>query len=243
MRRTLAALMALLVALAGTGCGRDARPSTLTVLAASSLRVALQKIADRYEAAHAEVTVRLSVAGSADLAAQLRAGAPADVLATADEQTMASLAPLVESPRVVALNHLVLAVAPGNPKHVRGLASLDGASLVMCAPQVPCGRAAHRLAALAHVRLQPVSEETAVAHVLAKVTSGEADAGLVYATDAQAAGDAVTVVTVPQSAQVVNRSTIGAVAASDQPLAADFVGYVTGPDGRAVLRRLGFAVP
>ncbi len=82
---------------------------------------------------------------------------------------------------------MAIAVPPDNPAGVETLQDLAGdLNLVLCAPEVPCGAAAQTVARSAGVELEPVSEEQSVTDVLNKVTSGEADAGLVYVTDVAA---------------------------------------------------------
>lgn len=261
-RRVGALLAAVAAALAGcAGGGSDAAgaggPSAgsagstgeaggeLVVLAAASLSEVVEELASGIEAAHPSVEVTLSFGGSADLVAQVLAGAPADVLMTADETTMARAGDdgAVAAPMVVALNSPVLVVPAGNPAGVTGLDDLDGAALVLCAPQVPCGAAAAELARRNGVTLAPVSEESAVTDVLGKVTSGQADAGVVYATDARRAGGAVDVVDVPGSTDVLNRYPAAAVTGGDAELAALWLGAVTGEPGRTVLADAGFTLP
>ena len=261
-RRVGALLAAVLAALAGcTGGGSDIAgaggPSAgsagstgeaggeLVVLAAASLSEVVEELASGIEAAHPSVEVTLSFGGSADLVAQVLAGAPADVLMTADETTMARAGDdgAVAAPMVVALNSPVLVVPAGNPAGVTGLDDLDGAALVLCAPQVPCGAAAAELARRNGVTLAPVSEESAVTDVLGKVTSGQADAGVVYATDARRAGGAVDVVDVPGSTDVLNRYPAAAVTGGDPELAALWLDAVTGEPGRTALADAGFTLP
>lgn len=259
-RRVGALLAAVAATLAGcTGGGSDegaggssagAQGSTeadgeLVVLAAASLSEVVEELAAAVEAAHPSVEVTLSFGGSADLVAQVLAGAPADVLMTADETTMARAEHdgAVAAPVVVAENSPVLVVPAGNPAGVTGLDDLDGAALVVCAPQVPCGAAAAELARRDGVTLAPVSEESAVTDVLGKVTSGQADAGVVYATDARRAGGAVEVVDVPGSTDVLNRYPAAAVTGGDPELAALWLDAVTGAPGRTVLADAGFTLP
>jgi len=229
---------------AGSTAGGEAE---LTVFAAASLVDVAERVSDVVEEQHPGVTVNLSLAGSSDLVAQVIAGAPADVLVTADETTMgrAVEAGVVEEPTVVALNHPVLVVPAGNPADVTGLdASLDDAVLVVCAPQVPCGAAAADLAERAGVTLAPASEEPNVTDVLGKVTSGQADAGIVYATDARRAGSAVETVPVPQSDQVTNRYPAAVVAGTHAPAAARaWMETLTGETGRQALADAGFELP
>ena len=95
-----------------------------------------------------------------------------------------------------ATNTLTIVTPPGNPEGITSFADLakPGTQVVVCAPQVPCGSATEKVEKATGVTLAPVSEESAVTDVLGKITSGQADAGLVYVTDAKAAGDKVTAV-------------------------------------------------
>lgn len=236
------------VALLASGCSGGSDPDVLTVYAASSLTAAFEQLAEDFEADHDGVQVRLTFGGSSDLAAQIDQGAPADVFASADQDTMAGLvdADLVTDPVDFAGNTLTIAVPPDNPAGVSGLADLarDEVRLVVCAPAVPCGAAAARLAEQQGVELSPVSEEQSVTDVLTKVSSAEADAGLVYVTDVAAAGDDVRGIEVPGADAVVNTYPIATVADSEQPtLAQEFVDLVRGPQGRTVLGDLGFRSP
>ncbi|MDI3331486.1 MAG: molybdate ABC transporter substrate-binding protein [Micrococcus sp.] len=255
MSRALPALAAA-SALALTGCaggvseaGATAGDVTLTVFAAASLADAFEEIGERFEVEHPGVEVRFNVAGSSSLAQQIRAGAPADVFASADEPTMdrAVEADAVSgSPRPFATNVLALVTPPDNPAGIASLqdAAAEGVDLVVCAPQVPCGAATATLAADAGLALAPVSEESSVTDVLGKVTSGEADAGLVYATDAAAAGDAVHAVRLERAGSAVNTYPIAALAHSEhRELAEAFVEFVLGAPGRQVLRDDGFGAP
>ncbi|MCH8614286.1 molybdate ABC transporter substrate-binding protein [Arsenicicoccus dermatophilus] len=236
----------------GATSAQAARPGdarTVTVLAAASLERAFTRLGQDFERTHPGVRVRFSFAGSSDLVAQLEQGAPADVLATADERTMgkAVAGSLVSGvPTPFATNTLTIVTAPGNPRGVTSLADLakDGTQVVVCAPQVPCGAAATAVQHAAGVTLDPVSEEQSVTDVLGKVTSGQADAGLVYRTDAAGAGGAVAGVPFPEAATAVNVYPIAVTAASKgSGDAAAFVDLVRGPTGRAVLTQLGFQSP
>ncbi len=250
-RRTVRAALAAVVAGAlAAGCGgMPADGATLTVLAAASLRDVFEDLGDTFRADHPGATVRLSFAGSSDLVAQVQQGAPADVVATADTVTMDRLATeglLAGDPVAFATNVLEIAVPAGNPAGVASLADLarDDVTLVVCAPQVPCGRATAAVASAAGLALRPVSEEQSVTDVLGKVVAGEADAGLVYATDVRAAGDAVEGVAFPESAGAVNTYPVAVLDAAAEPgLARQFVDLVTGPVGQEVLASAGFAAP
>lgn len=253
-----AAALALLVAVTACGAASDgaaggsadgAEEVTVTVYAASSLTAPFTELGKRFEKAHEGVGVTFGFAGSADLVAQLRQGAPADVFASADTRTMAAVVSedlAAGRPVDFAANTLQIVVPAGNPHEVDSLADLaDGRLLVVvCAPEVPCGAAAEKVEEAAGVDIEPVSEEQSVTDVLTKVVSGEADAGLVYVTDVAAAGEEVAGVGFPESSQAVNTYPIVALADSEQPdLAREFLALVTGPQGRAVLSAAGFAQP
>jgi molybdate transport system substrate-binding protein len=231
----------------GEGAALD---GSVTVFAAASLTGTFTDLAERFEAEHPGVTVRLTFAGSSDLATQLIEGAPADVFASADERTMTRLVDegLVDPAAAidVATNTLRIVTPPGNPAGVESVADLarPDVTTVVCAPQVPCGAATAALEKAAGVDIAPVSEESSVTDVLGKVTSGEADAGIVYVTDALAAGDAVTAIDVPETDEVVTVYPIAPLSSAvDSEVATAFVDFVGGEVGRAVLEAAGFGRP
>ncbi len=257
LRHRLGGSAVLACALALTGCGGGADPAsdggsgsgtgdTITVFAAASLREVFESLAEDYETRNPGSEVVLNFAGSSDLATQIEAGAPADVFASADAPTMERLAEagLIDGePGEFARNRLTIAVPQGNPAGVNGFADLTGVRLVACAPQVPCGAAATRIQEVTGVRLSPVSEESSVTEVLGKVISGEADAGLVYVTDALAAAGEVEAVPIPEAAEVPNSYLIGAVAPNAPEAAREFIDTVTGSAGQALLQEAGFQPP
>lgn len=253
MKRGVALAAAVMVLSATAGCGGnggvEGGSGKLTVYAAASLTETFEELGARFEKEHRGVDVRLNFGGSSDLVSQIRSGAPADVFASADEANMDKLAAddLTESaPGVFATNTLQIVVPPDNPADVESLQDLADPDLrlVVCAPEVPCGAAARKVAESADVTLHPVSEEQSVTDVLAKVRTGEADAGLVYVTDVIAAGDAVQGIAFPESDAVVNRYPIAVVADTEQPdLAEAFVELVLSDAGQTVLRRAGFGRP
>jgi molybdate transport system substrate-binding protein len=245
---------AVLVGLAATllaGCASGEAPveQKLTVFAAASLKGAFTELAGEFEESHPEANVSLNFAGSADLVSQVTEGAPADVVAFADEKSMAKLtdAQLIDgTPELFASNTLTIAVPPGNPAGITSFHDLaePGARVVTCAAQVPCGAAAITIEEATGVLLAPVSEESAVTDVLGKVSSGEADAGLVYVTDVRSAGDRVEGISFPESSAAVNTYPIGVVAESTRhDLADEFLALVTGADGQKILAAAGFARP
>ena len=222
---------------------------TLTVYAAASLTSSFEEIGKQFEADHEGVKVRFSFGGSSDLVAQLQQGAPADVFASADTDNMekATADDLVEGDPVdFATNTLEIAVPPDNPAGVASLEDLakPGTKVVVCAAEVPCGAATQKVEKASGVEIRPASEEQSVTDVLNKVTTGEADAGLVYVTDVQAAGDKVKGITFPESSSAVNTYPIGALAESEnKELAQEFVDLVTGDTGQQILADAGFAKP
>lgn len=243
MRAAPLSTAVLLGITAVAGCAQ-APPNTVTVLAAASLATPFTALGGIFSDPNPQEHVEFSFAGSADLLTQLTHGAPGDVFAAADTATMdraARAGLLAGPPRAFASNTLTIAVAPGNPKGIRGFRDLAAVAVVVCARQVPCGAALPRLQDEAGVRLAPVSEESSVTDVLNKVTSGQADAGLVYLTDARAAGDKVGTVAFPEAADAVNTYQIAVLRDAREPaLAGRFVDLVTGPTGRQVLDAAGF---
>lgn len=248
--RVATLLAASLLAATGAVGGCAADQETLTVFAAASLEPTFTKIGQQYqEETGNEVT--FSFGGSADLLSQLKNGAPADVLATADEATMKKATEdtsgaLVKSSTVFAKNEITIATTQGNPQHVSDLASLDQPDLrvVTCAVQVPCGAATKKVADDAGVSLKPVSEENSVTDVLGKLTSGQADAALVYRTDVKRAASPVTEVPIPSAAQFANSYPIARTASTKNDEAAQkFITYVLSESGRGVLNEAGFGQP
>lgn len=216
----------------------------VTIFAAASLSTAFKKIADAFAAEHPGVVMKPIVYdGSRMLITQLTAGARADVLATADERTMSAAvdAGLASDPALFATNTLVVATPPNNPGRVETLADLSHVTTVLCAPEVPCGAASNTLLDAARVRVSPASLEQNVAAVLQKVAAGEADAGLVYATDV--VGDDAVASFVPQGAdRVVNRYPIVALKGASAAGTA-FVDFVQTPTAQKILAKLGFGKP
>jgi molybdate transport system substrate-binding protein len=241
------------VLLAVTGCapaGTGGTSSeTLTVLAAASLTEPFTTLADTFERDHPGTTVRLAFDSSATLAEQVAQGAPADVLATADDRTMQrvlSSGLAADRPAVFATNRLVLVVPAANPADIERLADLDDPDVgfVACVDSAPCGALADDLLDEAGIEAEPVSEEVDVKAVLGKVVLDEADAGLVYVTDAVAAGDTVRQIEVSAAGRNVTSYPIVRLAgAADPGLAADWVELVLSDQGRRVLRADGFGAP
>jgi molybdate transport system substrate-binding protein len=149
-------------------------------------------------------------------------------------------------PVTFARNTLVVVTPKDNPADIKTLADLAkvGAKVVLCAPEVPCGAASQKLLGAQHVKVTPVSQEQNVTAVLTKVRTGEADAGLVYKTDAAAAAGQVASFTPDGADQVVNSYPV--VALKDAPnatAAKAFVAFITGPEGQKILAKFGFDKP
>ena len=218
----------------------------VTVLAAASLQGAFEEIEKTVEKDNPGLDVTFDFQGSQDLVSSLAGGNSADVLATANNSTMKTAAEqkLVGDQTEFATNVLTLIVPKGNPKKITGLdSSLDGANLVICAPEVPCGEATQKLSSALGVTLNPASEEQKVTDVRGKVESGEADAGIVYTTDAAAAKDKADKIDIPDGG-VVNHYPIAPTAKPENPAGAQvFIDAVTGKTGQEILAKHGFGKP
>ncbi|MFF2272327.1 molybdate ABC transporter substrate-binding protein [Agromyces sp. NPDC058136] len=230
----------------------------LTVYAAASLQGAFDELASEFEARHPELDVLpITYDGSSVLATQLIEGAPADVFASADEKNLAKVsdAGLIDGTgEVFATNVLEIAVAPGNPLDIDSLDDLaDGATtesggapatVVLCAPEVPCGTASQTLIEAAGITLTPASEEQNVTAVLTKVRSGEADAGLVYVTDVEAAAGEVDGIEIDGADAATNSYPIAVLTGAPNPeAAAAFTEFVNSADGQRILASFGFGAP
>ena len=221
---------------------------TLTVFAAASLTGAFNSARTTLGGADPGLTLSYNFAGSNALVAQIQQGAPADVFASADSTNMNKLvsAGLVETPVAFARNKLEIAVAPGNPRHISGLADLakPGVTVVLEAQGVPAGDYTRSVLASQHITVQPKSLETDVKSAVAKVTSGEADATVVYLTDVTAAGSAVTGVTIPDSLQPDITYPIAVVKATKNHAAARaFVDSAVSGAVQKALEAAGFLPP
>lgn len=248
MTRPIAAILTAALLLALAGCG-DTSERRLTVLAAASLTETFEQLAATYEADHPDVRVDLVLESSASLAEQVRQGAPGDVLATADERSMRSVAAagaLDGRPEVFASNRIVLAVPTGDDARVTSVADLadPGVRYVVCVPEAPCGHVARAALAANGVDAAPASEEVDVKAVLTKVRLGEADAGLVYVTDVRAARDSVRALELSGGAATVTRYAVAVLGDAEEPeLARDWVDLLTSEAGRSVLDDAGFGRP
>ncbi|TAM63572.1 molybdate ABC transporter substrate-binding protein [Mycobacterium sp.] len=258
MRRIgiLAGLVSTVLVAGLVGCGSKPQPAQssqasgkVMVFAAASLKPAFTQIGQRFKAENPGTGVEFEFAGSSELAIQLTQGATADVFASADTAQMDKVSTaglLTGDPTNFASNTLVIVTAPGNPKKIGTFADLarPGLNVVICQQPVPCGAATRRVEDSTGVRLNPVSEELSVTDALNKVTSGQADAALVYVTDARTAGSKVATVTFPEAAGAVNVYPIGVLKKAQLPTQArKFVDLVTSPTGQQILAQAGFVRP
>jgi molybdate transport system substrate-binding protein len=263
----LSLVMALVIGFLVAGCSSDDTASTVTakatttsaapkatgtvtVSAAASLTEAFTTIKDDFTTANPGATVTINFGSSGQLATQIQGGAPADVAAFADEAPMKTLgdAGLLAAPaQIFATNQLIIVTKPGNPKGITSLANLATAGTIsLCAETAPCGKFATQALQKAGVTIPTASITRGpdVKATLAAVTEGDADAAVVYVTDAQSAGTKVATVDIAEADNVVAKYPIAVIkATTNQSAAQAFEEYVLGPEGRSVLKDAGFQAP
>lgn len=242
------AALGTVVAMIITGCGVASGSAriTLSVLADSSLTDAFNELGTAYQDTHHDVTVLFTYGGSQDMASDASDPSPGDVLATADEQTMTDVTGYVADRRVIARTGLTVAVAPGDPKRIRGLADLAAPSLrvVLGGPQVPIGRYAQQVLTRAGVTVVPKFEDADSRTVLDRVRTGQADAAIVYVTDMRSAGAAASSVAIPAAGNVVATFDAAVTRRGLHPVAArSFVGWLGSPLAVGILAKYGFTPP
>ena len=254
-------VVALAVVLASCGGGQAASPQErtsdggapagrLTVFAAASLTDAFEDLGNRFTQANPRVEVAFNFGSSSTLATQVvEGGAPADVFASADQAQMDVVADaglLAGEPQTFTGNSLEIAVEPGNPLDIRSLEDLARADVttVLAAENVPAGTYARKALDGAGIQLTPASLEVDVRAVLSRVQLGEADAGVVYASDIVAAGNAVKGIPIPPERNVAVTYPVAALADAPNAQAANsFVDYVLSGAAQAVLDEYGFSAP
>jgi molybdate transport system substrate-binding protein len=235
-------VLATVAGLSLTGCSASGNSTgePITIAAAASLQGAFEQISEEFTAEHPEVQISsITYDGSSTLATQILEGANVDVFASADERNMSEVteAGFGHEPVIFASNTLVIAVPQDNPADIDSLQDLSQATMVLCAPQVPCGAASQRLLEASGVQVTPASQEQNVTAVLQKVAAGEADAGLVYATDVLDDGNVAAIV--PDGAEdIVNTYPIAAL--GENPGAQAFVDFVSSERGQQILEEHGF---
>jgi molybdate transport system substrate-binding protein len=258
--RTLAAACAVMLLV--TACGDDdddaattttAPPEetlegSITVFAAASLTDAFEEVGTAFEAANPDTTIELNFAASSALREQILSGAPADVFASANTSNMDQVVDggAAEGSEPFVQNQLQIAVPDGNPMGVTGLADFADADLLigLCAEEVPCGEFGRETLANAGVTPSIDTNEPDVRSLLTKIEAGELDAGIVYITDVQSAGDAVDGIDIPAEDNVIATYPIAALTdAANRDVAEAFVEFVLSDEGQQILASYGFDAP
>jgi molybdate transport system substrate-binding protein len=242
----------LLAACGGTVGAASSSPSSsslsgyINVFAAASLTASFNALGNAFHQAHPGVGVNFNYAGTPTLVTQIEQGAPADVFASADTTNMDKLTAdgyTSGTSKVFARNQLEIVVAPGNPKGITGLADLAKPGLIYIseAPTVPAGKYSLQALATAGIKVTPKSLETSVTAVISKIELGEADAGIVYTTDIQAAGSKVQGVPIPAADNVIATYPIVEVKGTkSSDVANAFIDYVLSSTGQSTLASFGF---
>ncbi|MFG1932322.1 molybdate ABC transporter substrate-binding protein [Mycobacterium sp. NPDC048908] len=248
IKQTVAA--AILAAVAATGCSSQSHPETsITVFASSAMIKSLTAIGKQFETENPGTEVEFIFSGSSDLSAELSGGNVADVFVSGDHENMATVANagLIAAPPVpIAANSLVIATAPGNRSHIASFADLrrPDVRVAVCGVPGACGAATRQIEEHSGVQLHPQYSDTTDIDVLRDVSTGKADAGLVFQPDAMSSGDSVSWFAFPESAGAEVTSWIAPVKDSQQEtLAGKFIQDVTGPAGRKVFAEAGFTEP
>ena len=249
-------VLAVLILGACRGASTNSEPRTLTVYAAASLTEAFTEIGDAFEASHPDVTVAFNFGGSQNLRTQIEQGAPVDVFASANAKEMDALVAQNMVPsgerKVFLTNQLIVILPEENPAGVASLEDLGkpGLKLVLAAEEVPAGRYAREILEKLNamfgadysgkVLANVVSNEDNIRQAVTKVQLGEADASIVYVSDAVAVPE-LQKIQIPAEMNVVAEYPIARLAESANPeLADDFIEYVLSRDGQATLKKWGF---
>ena len=257
MRTKLATVLAVLLGLTSiAACGSDddsegsstKKDVTIRVFAAASLTESFTELGKQFEKDHPGTKVQFSFGPSSGLAEQIGSDAPADVFASASPSNMDTVVQAgdAKDPEDFATNSMEIATPPDNPAKIDSLDDLanPGVKVAVCQPQVPCGKVAAEVFSKANLNVKPATEEVDVKSVLTKVTLGEVDAGMVYVTDVQAAGDKVKGVEIPEAQNASTSYPIATLTHSEHKLqASQFVDLVLSDDGAKVLEEAGFESP
>ena len=223
---------------------------TLTVAAAASLTGVFTGLGKQFQDKYPDTKVEFNFGSSGVLMTQITNGAPADVFASADSAVMGQaqkVGVLAGTPQTFARNTLEMVVRPGNPLGIKTLADLERANVVaLCATNAPCGASAAKVLARAGVELKTsqVTRGQDVKATLRQVTVGDADAAIVYVTDARTIGSMGQAVPIPAAQNLITDYPIAMVKGVRNPaLAVAWIPFVLGPNGQAALRAAGFKVP
>jgi molybdate transport system substrate-binding protein len=235
--------------LSATACDSRPNPTTsITVYAASSLIKSFTAIGKDFEAAYPGYSVEFIFATSSDLSGALAGGDVADVFASGDRANMAVVANAGAVSGVAvpfASNRLVVVTPAGNPRHLASFADLakPGLRVTVCGVRGACGSATQMVEDRTGIQLHSESDDTTPTHVLKDVTSGNADAGVVFMTDALASGDNVSWFALPSDADAAT-SWITVIKGTDREQeATQFIEDVTGVRGQQILAADGFIAP
>ena len=262
MRRVSSRVAAVSVAmlLAATACGSSSRPKlvagppglrgSITVSAASSLSTAFEKLSREFSRRHPGTSVELNTGSSTALVTQIQQGAPADVFASADVANMTVLVDARRTsgaPRVFARNRLAIVTKPGNPLRIAAVADLvNGPVVALCAATVPCGKYAQQIVSGAGLAIpeSSVTREPDAQATVGAVANGDADAAIVYVTDARRAGTALQTVEIPDAQNVIATYPAAALSGSNAPkVSRAFVAFLSTAPAQAVLASFGFLPP
>jgi len=257
MKRLIALLsLVTLVGLVGSAPAHAAATKkaklsgSITVSAAASLTEAFTKMGTDFQKVNKGTTVTFNFAASSTLAQQIQGGAPADVFASADGANMQKLVTggqVTADPIDFASNLLTIVVKPGNPKNVKTVSDLANVGVLsLCASTVPCGKYAAQMFSQDGVTIpqDKVTLGQDVKATLSAVSNGDADAGIVYVSDAKSAGKTVQQIKIPASLNVLAVYPIAPVASSQNDSVANaWVKYVTSPAGQKTLKSFGFLPP
>ncbi len=244
LNRYLFGVLAAVSLLLGS-CGSSSDDNELSVFAAASLAEVMDELVAAYTETSPGVNVAVNLAGSTTLKAQIFEGAPADVVLLANQATMSQLVDedAVQAPQLAAANRMVLAVPADNPGGVKSLDDLARSDLLigLCDSQVPCGATARNILDAAGVVASPDTNEPDVKSLVAKIVSGELDAGIVYTTDLASAGDELIRIDIDPSLYEPNVYPVAVVTDGDKPAEAQlFIDFVLSERGQSVLAASGF---
>lgn len=256
--RRFGGVAVMVIAITACGSSSPAKPAStpagmrgsITVSAASSLSTAFEKLSREFSRRHPGTSVELNTGSSTALVTQIQQGAPADVFASADVANMTALVDdnrTSGAPRVFARNRLAIVTKPGNPLRITAIADLvNGRIVALCAATVPCGKYAEQIVSGAGLAIaeSSVTREPDAQATVGAVANGDADAAIVYLTDARGAGTAVQVVTIPDAQNVIATYPAAVLRGSSAPkVGRAFVAFLTSAPAQAVLVSFGFLPP
>jgi molybdate transport system substrate-binding protein len=249
---TLVLALALGVVMTATpaSAARQRPTGSITVSAAASLTEAFTKMGTDFQKANRGTTITFNFGASSALVTQIQGGAPSDVFASADGTNMQKLVTggqVTAEPTVFASNLLTIVVKPGNPKSVKSITDLPNLDTVsLCGETVPCGRYADQILTQADVTIpeDKITRGADVKATLSAVATGDADAAIVYVTDAKSAGNSVATVPIPTWQNAYAIYPIAPIAATTNlSLANAWIQFTVSPAGQKTLQSYGFLPP